>query len=457
MFPVGLARQIEPDLGVAPDWTVVLVGSAAAVLVVLLLALPAAWRSARSLSVEPALPSAGISGGLRRLGLRPSAVAGVGLALDNASTGSANRATVVGAAASVAALVGALVFAASLGHLLDTPALYGAGWDLTANFGGGGADFDLAKIASTVGRESGVRAVSVGAQGQLTIGRRPSPVVALEGTAVGPTVAAGRLPVSDDEIALGAETARRAGVSVGDAVLVSAGGRTRRLRVVGRVVFPRFSAYPGADKTGLGIGALLTVHGLRAIVPTTYANLLLVDVRAGASSAAVTKRINAVINRLTPSDEEVDAIPITVPARPDELRGYEGVDATPLALAGFLVAIAGATTAHSLVSSVRRRRRELALLKTLGFERRQVRAAVAWQASAIAVVALAIGVPLGIAGGRWAWDALAGYVGALSRPRVPVPTVLLLVPAALALANAVAFVPGRRAARLQPAVVLRSE
>jgi ABC-type antimicrobial peptide transport system permease subunit len=148
---------------------------------------------------------------------------------------------------------------------------------------------------------------------------------------------------------------------------------------------------------------------------------------------------------------------VLVPARPDELRGYEGVDATPLALAAFLATIAGATTAHALVSSVRRRRRELALLKTLGFDRRQVRATVAWQATTVAVLALGIGLPVGIIGGRWAWRTLASYLGALAEPRVPMVTVLALVPIILLLANAVAFLPGRRAARLQPAIALRAE
>ena len=50
----------------------------------------------------------------------------------------------------------------------------------------------------------------------------------------------------------------------------------------------------------------------------------------------------------------------------------------------------------ALVSSLRRRRRELAVLKTLGFSRRQVRATVAWQASTVAAVGLVVGIPLGL-------------------------------------------------------------
>ena len=52
-----------------------------------------------------------------------------------------------------------------------------------------------------------------------------------------------------------------------------------------------------------------------------------------------------------------------------------------------------------LVASVRRRRRELALLKTFGFVRRQLAAAVAWQSS----IAVLNGVVIGNVLGRVLW------------------------------------------------------
>ena len=60
-----------------------------------------------------------------------------------------------------------------------------------------------------------------------------------------------------------------------------------------------------------------------------------------------------------------------------------------------LIVFAVGTLAHVLLTGVRRRRRDLALLKTLGFARSQVLGVVAWEASAFAVVALLIGLPLG--------------------------------------------------------------
>src|SRR5512132_3144824 len=53
------------------------------------------------------------------------------------------------------------------------------------------------------------------------------------------------------------------------------------------------------------------------------------------------------------------------------------------------------TMAHTLITSVQRRRRDLAVLKTLGFVRGQVAATIAWQATTFAVVALCLGLPFG--------------------------------------------------------------
>jgi ABC-type lipoprotein release transport system permease subunit len=141
---------------------------------------------------------------------------------------------------------------------------------------------------------------------------------------------------------------------------------------------------------------------------------------------------------------------------PPEVRELQGVNGLPLILASLLTLLAVGTIAHTLVTSVHRRRRDLAILKALGFVSRQVRATVAWQATAIAATGLVIGLPLGIAAGRWAWTVLArGF--AIEPVPVISPLVLLSVPAVLILANVVAAIPARAAAGTQAAVVLRTE
>ena len=129
----------------------------------------------------------------------------------------------------------------------------------------------------------------------------------------------------------------------------------------------------------------------------------------------------------------------------------------PFVLAGILALLAVATLAHLLVSAVRRRRRDLAILKTLGFSRGQVTAAVLWQSATLTALALLIGVPLGIGVGRWLWNFFATQQGVVVEPRIPVPAVLLVIPAAIVLAGLVAAVPARVASLTKPALVLRTE
>jgi len=65
----------------------------------------------------------------------------------------------------------------------------------------------------------------------------------------------------------------------------------------------------------------------------------------------------------------------------------------PLALALGLTVAAVLSLALTVLSSVRRRRRELALLKALGMIRGQVRAIVAWQTTLTLLVAVLVGRP----------------------------------------------------------------
>jgi ABC-type lipoprotein release transport system permease subunit len=126
-------------------------------------------------------------------------------------------------------------------------------------------------------------------------------------------------------------------------------------------------------------------------------------------------------------------------------------------LALLLAVLGAAVLGQAVVVSGWRRRRDFATLKALGLLPRQVQAIVAWQATTMTVLALLAGLPLGVAVGRWAWALFSSGLGVPPGALVPVPFVLLIVPAAILAANAVAFWPARTAARLRPAQVLRAE
>ena len=134
---------------------------------------------------------------------------------------------------------------------------------------------------------------------------------------------------------------------------------------------------------------------------------------------------------------------------PPEVRDLSGVSGLPLILAFVLMLLACGIIAHTLLTSVRRRRRDLAILKTVGFVTRQVRATVAWQATALACAGLIVGVPLGLLAGRWAWILFASQEAIVPAPVIS-PLTLLAIPAVLLLANAIAAIPARSAARTQP-------
>ena len=85
------------------------------------------------------------------------------------------------------------------------------------------------------------------------------------------------------------------------------------------------------------------------------------------------------------------------------------------------------------------------------------RASVAWQATALAAVSLALGIPLGLALGNVIWRTVAEGVGIATITTVPVAALVLMVPAALLAVGLVAVLPARSAAHTIPAVALRAD
>ena len=145
------------------------------------------------------------------------------------------------------------------------------------------------------------------------------------------------------------------------------------------------------------------------------------------------------------------------PTTPGDLLSFGRSQNLPLILAGLLALLGLGTLAHALVTSINRRRRDFAICKTLGFTRGDVARAIAWQSSTFIVVSLLFGLVLGAIAGRALWGVYADQLGILSVPRVPLWTLLLIVPTAGLLANGSALWPARSAAGTRPALVLRAE
>jgi len=130
---------------------------------------------------------------------------------------------------------------------------------------------------------------------------------------------------------------------------------------------------------------------------------------------------------------------------------------TPLLLGLGLTAGAMAALGLTLIASVRRRRRSMAMLRTLGFTGRQLAASLAWQATVAVGIGLLLGVPLGIVVGRLLWDLFASRIYVVPSPTVPALVIAAIALGALVLGNLVAAIPGRMAARTPAALLLRTE
>jgi len=364
------------------------------------------------------------------------------------------RSAIVGLALTVAAMVAAFGFAASMRHFVTTPEL----WGLTGDFGTGSpfsgqrfakeavpllqgdpgfSDITVGNFQNSVYLQSGDTVISANVWGL-------SPV---KGQPVVPTMLAGRWPERDDEIALGAVTLRGLGAHVGDVVHVSAGVQSVDLRVVGEPVFPDFGFGPG-----FGQGAGMTYEGLKRFYPDAQIALVLGRFAPGADTRAVLARVNPTLKPLGAAFQPGD-----LGALGDSTREAQRSENVPLALASLFTITALATLVHVLITSVRRRRKDLAILRTLGFKRRQVASAVAWQAVVLAVVALVIGVPTGILLGRFGWSMFATNLGVVSVPVVSWKPVLAAIPITILVAAAVSLGPALAARRTKPAMVLRAE
>src|SRR5439155_25342185 len=243
---------------------------------------------------------------------------------------------------------------------------------------------------------------------------------------------AGRSPRAANEIALGADALDAAHKHIGQTVTLRVGDRRARMRIVGESLQPT----AGDLSTRLAGGAVTTLAGLQQVQPGTPALQFAVRYRPGVDRDAARRSLLRSFGR-----------EVLAPYPGGEVGNLARVDALPYLLAGLLVVLAVGGLGLTLLGSVRSHRRDLAVLETIGFVRRQVMATVAWQATALAVGAVVVGVPGGVALGRWTWLLVADNVGSVSPAIVPLGAVLLVVPATLVVANLLAGGPAWAAGR----------
>jgi hypothetical protein len=457
--PLGEARLAETSTGVTFDALVLPLGALATVAVVLALGVWPALRAARTVASEAralaSRPSV-VVGYLAGIAAPPSAVIGVRNALERRSGGATVPlgSTLLGTVLAVIALCGTAVFGASLSYLTATPRLYGDPEQLSFNPNGGPVN---PAILGSLQHDRAVTGITKGVgAGELSVNKVTVGAVAataLRGRLLFSTVD-GHLPSSDAQIGLGATTMRQVGAHVGSVVHVTLRKRTVPFEVVSQVSFPVIGG-----SVSLGSGALFTTAGLEhaacAPGPRQAACRKMVAGSAGGMLASVVPgpRGQAAINHYLDSYQSIAALPIT----PTSLLNFGEAVNFPLIFGAMLAVFGAATLAHLLVVSVSRRRREVGLLKVLGFVNGQVVSAVAWQATTLAVVGIVIGLPLGVVIGQAIWRTFANNLGVV--PVSVVPTLLLgvVVVSIVVVANLIAMVPALVATRSKPGDLLRTQ
>ena len=482
LAPLGPVHTVYHPGSPVLDWTVVGTGAVLFVGVLGTAAVTMAVRRARGASRRLYTPGwdapSRVAAAAAAAGLPAPVVLGTRFALERGRgrTAVPARSVIGGAMLSVALVVTTLTFASGLRTLVSRPALYG--WNWTYAMTSQNVVPPQARTAldhdPLVQAWSGYSIVTVQVDGQSIPALGASGAMTVE-----PPILTGRAVTGADQVVLGPATLDLLGKHVGDTVEVGYGSPStaplylppKPMQIVGTATFPAINGSTTfAEHPGMGVGALFSYLSL----PSSFLNVIngpdptqdgppvaFVRFRDGVTtkaSQADMNRLVGVANRAFVADPGAvgDTDTWVGVQRPAAIVNYQSSGSTPELLAGALALGSMAALALSLVASVRRRRRDLAILKTLGFTSAQTTATVAAQALVTAVAADAVGIPVGVAAGRQLWIAFAHSIDAVPVPTVPISIVLVGV-VTVAVALAVAVVPGRLAARTPAAAVLRVE
>ena len=471
LAPVGPVRRFDPARGFQADGLVLSAGTALLTAVLLGLLTIMVARAVQSPGRREPDQSSAIARAAATAGLPAPAVVGSRNALEPGSGPRAVpvRTALLGSVAAVAAVTIAVVFGASLTGLTTHPARYGWNWNVLIQAEGGYGNWYPATMNRLMRGQPAVAGWSSFGFGQLPVDGTVVPVLGLERNrgSVEPPTTSGAPISGNGQIELGSVTLRELGKHVGENVLAGIRPHRRWLRIVGTVTLPSFGVAL-TEHVSLGRGAMLSEHDLLAtqglgIAPATSPgtssqadpSAMAIDLRPGATAVQRARLVRWITSH-NPDGTPGGTYELTH-FRAAAIENASQMGSQPLSLALGLTVAAVLSLALTVLSSVRRRRRELALLKALGMTRRQLREIVAWQTTLTLVVAVVIGVPLGIAGGRWAWHAFAGSLGVV--PVTAIPLAVLLPGAAVLLlaGNLLTLVPATVAARTAPAAALRAE
>jgi hypothetical protein len=479
LLAVGVAFALSPLAPIGPirpylgthfhfDWTVLGLGFGLFSVALGIITAIFAYRNQphRARKVAPRLnrsnfDPARVAG---RSGLPIAIVTGVGFALE---TGGGRRAVpmrsaILGAVIALTIVGATTTFATSLRSLVSSPPLYGWNWSAALNGGGGVGDLPKA-IFAPLAKDPDIAVTSNAYFATLRIDGELVPVMGENpGAKIQPPVLSGHDLETAGQVVLGTSTLEMLHKSVGDTVVVtSAKSKPTSLRIVGTATMPAFGQ-SGSSHLEMGVGAVMNYTLIPLFERDVFdlppgPNAILIRYRPGVSAANGEKSIQHAVDEAGGGGGNSPNNLYNSVERPAQIVDYRSLGNTPIELGAVLSGGALLALGLILMSSVRRRRRDIALLKALGFSRRQVVATIAVQSTIAVGLGAIVGLPVGILVGRSLWNLFADSIHAVPHVVVPTATLLIIAAVALVMANVIAALPARIAARTSPAILLRAE
>lgn len=262
----------------------------------------------------------------------------------------------------------------------------------------------------------------------------------------------GRAPLANNEMIIDDSHAKDMGISVGDVVALSDDqGKTQNINIVG---IQRSSANPQTSAYALG--------GMSEKAWSHFAGDSAVFRDIVINSDGSIDAVRQDLQDYFADQKKIDVAVVTADQKViDEVAqmtgGTDQLSIILIIFALIALVVTGLVVVNTFSVVIAQRTRELALLRTLGAKRKQIRSSVLIEALVIGIVASVIGVLLAIALMAGLIQLLHTLVPAMSYATLSMTPVGLAVPIAVGILMTVvaASLPARRAMKLAPLAALR--
>ncbi|CAN5809114.1 ABC transporter permease [soil metagenome] len=265
------------------------------------------------------------------------------------------------------------------------------------------------------------------------------------------TVREGSRPTGEREVALDGVTAEKADVGVGDDVKITTDIGTFDFTVTGLVGLGDSEGFGGASISVFPVETALEVLGADGRIDAIDVSLV-----EGADPASVQREIEDIL----PERTEVITGQELSEEQAKDVNEFIDIFAQGLLVFAFVTAFVSAFIINNVFAiTIGQRLRELALLRAIGAEGKQVRRMVIIEALVMSIIATVAGIGLGIliAKGLSALFNAAGAgfpsAGTLLLPR----TIVMAFVVGVGITLLSVIVPARRAAKIPPVAAMRPE